>query len=129
MKTSISGGKHGIQWIAWNQPKDLDFVDDPAILSLTHEQICLRKIFNLRWSDTLSNNLLWQRTNQLPSKEEIMNRRWRWIEHILQILSNYIMRKAITWNHLEKKGGRPRNTLGWELEADIKRMNSGQEQL
>ncbi|VDO52637.1 unnamed protein product [Schistosoma margrebowiei] len=39
IKTSISEGKHGIQWTAQNQLDDLDFTDDLALLSHTHEQI------------------------------------------------------------------------------------------
>ncbi|VDO58706.1 unnamed protein product [Schistosoma margrebowiei] len=32
---------------------------------------CFRKILNIHWSDTISNSLLWERTNQLPAEEEI----------------------------------------------------------
>ncbi|VDO83594.1 unnamed protein product [Schistosoma margrebowiei] len=38
---------------------------------------CLRKILNIHWSDTISNSLLWERTNQLPAEEEIRKRRWK----------------------------------------------------
>ncbi|VDO70297.1 unnamed protein product [Schistosoma mattheei] len=36
---------------------------------------CLRKILNVRWPDTNSNNLLWETTKQLPAGEEIRKRR------------------------------------------------------
>ncbi|VDP60378.1 unnamed protein product [Schistosoma mattheei] len=39
MKTSTPEGKHGIQWTAQNQLDDLDFADDLALLSHTHEQM------------------------------------------------------------------------------------------
>ncbi|VDO59773.1 unnamed protein product [Schistosoma margrebowiei] len=39
MRTSTSEGKHGIQWTARNQLDDLDFADDLALLSHTHEQM------------------------------------------------------------------------------------------
>ncbi|VDO77052.1 unnamed protein product [Schistosoma margrebowiei] len=32
---------------------------------------CLRKILNIHWPDTISNSLLWEKTNQLPAEEEI----------------------------------------------------------
>ncbi|VDP55145.1 unnamed protein product [Schistosoma margrebowiei] len=51
---------------------------------------CLRKILNIHWPDTISNSLLWERTNQLPAEEEIRKRRWKWIEHILWKSSNCI---------------------------------------
>ncbi|VDO54806.1 unnamed protein product [Schistosoma margrebowiei] len=35
---------------------------------------CLRKILNIHWPDTISNNPLWERTNQLPAEEEIRKR-------------------------------------------------------
>ncbi|VDO78796.1 unnamed protein product [Schistosoma margrebowiei] len=42
MKTSTSEGKHGIQWTAQNQLDDLDFADDLALLSHTHEQMQMK---------------------------------------------------------------------------------------
>ncbi|VDO67030.1 unnamed protein product [Schistosoma curassoni] len=39
MKTSISEGGHGIQWTARNQLDNLDFTDDLALLSHTHEHM------------------------------------------------------------------------------------------
>ncbi|VDP64176.1 unnamed protein product [Schistosoma curassoni] len=36
---------------------------------------CLRKILNIHWPDTISNSLLWERTNQLLAEEEIRKRR------------------------------------------------------
>ncbi|VDP45410.1 unnamed protein product [Schistosoma margrebowiei] len=30
---------------------------------------CLRKILQIRWSDTISNNVLWERTNQISAEE------------------------------------------------------------
>ncbi|VDP43063.1 unnamed protein product [Schistosoma margrebowiei] len=38
MRTLTSEGKHGIQWKAQNQLDDLDFADDLALLSHTHEK-------------------------------------------------------------------------------------------
>ncbi|VDP63700.1 unnamed protein product, partial [Schistosoma curassoni] len=42
MKTSTSEGKHEIQWRARNQPDDLDFEDDLALLSHKHEQMQMK---------------------------------------------------------------------------------------
>ncbi|VDP31479.1 unnamed protein product [Schistosoma margrebowiei] len=36
---------------------------------------CLRKILQIRWPDTISNNLLWERTNQIPAEGEIRTKR------------------------------------------------------
>ncbi|VDP59719.1 unnamed protein product [Schistosoma curassoni] len=43
-KTSTSGAKHGIQWIARMQLDDLDFADDLALLSHTHQQVQVKMI-------------------------------------------------------------------------------------
>ncbi|VDP28842.1 unnamed protein product [Schistosoma margrebowiei] len=84
----------------------------------------LRKILNIHWPDTISNSLLWERTNQLPAKEEIRKRRWKWIGHTLRKSSNCITRQALTWNREQKrKRGRPKITLRRIIEADMKRMN------
>ncbi|VDP39510.1 unnamed protein product [Schistosoma margrebowiei] len=62
--------------------------------------------------------------NQLPTEEEIRERRWKWIGHTVRKSSNCITRPALTWNPEWKwKGGRPKNTLHWEMET-CKRMNS-----
>ncbi|VDO74918.1 unnamed protein product [Schistosoma margrebowiei] len=49
---------------------------------------CLRKILQIRWSDTISNNVLWERTNQIPVEEEIREKRWKWIGHTLRRAPN-----------------------------------------
>ncbi|VDP17425.1 unnamed protein product [Schistosoma margrebowiei] len=85
---------------------------------------CLRKILNIRWADTISNSLLWERTNQLPAEEEIRKRRCKWIGHTLRKSSNCITRQALTLNPEGKqKRGRPKNTLRRIIEADMKTMN------
>ncbi|VDP26415.1 unnamed protein product [Schistosoma mattheei] len=73
---------------------------------------------------------MWERTNQLPAEEEIGKRRWKWIGHTLGKLSNCITRQALTWNPEGKqKRGRPKNTLGREIEADLKKMNNNWKEL
>ncbi|VDP31282.1 unnamed protein product [Schistosoma margrebowiei] len=85
---------------------------------------CLRKILNIHCPDTISNSLLWERTDQLLAEEEIRKRRWKWIEHTLRKSSNCITRQTLTWNpEGERKRGRPKNTLRRIIEADMKRMN------
>ncbi|VDO65636.1 unnamed protein product [Schistosoma margrebowiei] len=92
--------------------------------------VCLRKILNIHWPDTISNSLLWERTNQLPAEEEIKKRRWKWIGHTLRKSSNCITRQALTWNPEGKqKRGRPKNTLRRIIEADMKRMNRNWKEL
>ena len=91
---------------------------------------CLRKILNIHWPDTISNSVLWERTNQLPAEEEIRKRRWKWIGHTLRKSPMCITRQSLTWNpEGKRKRGRPKNTLRREIEADMKRMNSNWKEL
>ncbi|VDP17560.1 unnamed protein product [Schistosoma margrebowiei] len=45
---------------------------------------CLRNILWIYWPDTISNNLLREKTNQILVEEEIRNKRWKWIGHKLR---------------------------------------------
>ncbi|VDP47216.1 unnamed protein product [Schistosoma margrebowiei] len=93
--------------------------------NLQYQRQSSSTILNIHWPDTISNSLLWERTNQLPAKEEIRKRRWKWIGHTLRKASNCITRQALTWNPEKKrKRGRPKNTLRRIIEADMKTMNN-----
>ncbi|VDO91213.1 unnamed protein product [Schistosoma margrebowiei] len=91
---------------------------------------CLLKILNIHWPDTINNILLWERTNQLLAEEEIRKRRWKWIGHTLRKSSNCITRQVLTWNpEGRRKRGRPKNTLGREIKADMERVNNNWKEL
>ncbi|VDP33769.1 unnamed protein product [Schistosoma mattheei] len=77
---------------------------------------CLRKILNIRWPDTISNSLLWERTNQLPAEKEIRKRRWKWIGHTFTQSSNCITRQTLTWN--------PEGNMRSELDARVEELES-----
>ncbi|VDP40550.1 unnamed protein product [Schistosoma margrebowiei] len=59
---------------------------------------CLRKILNIHWPDTISNSVLWERTNQLPAEQKVRTGRWKWIGHTLLKSSNCITSQALTCN-------------------------------
>ncbi|VDO49824.1 unnamed protein product [Schistosoma margrebowiei] len=59
---------------------------------------CLRKILQIRCPDTISNNVLWERTNQIPADEEIRKKRRKWIGHILRKTHNCVTGQALTRN-------------------------------
>ncbi|KAH9596638.1 hypothetical protein MS3_00002255 [Schistosoma haematobium] len=84
----------------------------------------------MRWQNTIRNNLLLERRNQLPAEEEIRKRLWKWIGHTLKKSSNCITIKALTWDFEgNRKRERPKNTLCRELEADMERMNNNWKEL
>ncbi|VDO94388.1 unnamed protein product [Schistosoma margrebowiei] len=85
---------------------------------------CLLKILRIRWPNTMRNNLLWERTNQIPAKEEIRKKCWKWIGHTLRKAPNCVTRQALTWNPQgQRKRGRPKITLRREAEIDMRKMN------
>ncbi|VDP38096.1 unnamed protein product [Schistosoma margrebowiei] len=85
---------------------------------------CLRKILRIRWPDIISNNLLWERANQIPTEEEIRKRCWKWIGHTFRKAPDYVTRQASTWNPQgQMRSGRPKNTLPREMETDMRNMN------
>ncbi|VDO87014.1 unnamed protein product [Schistosoma margrebowiei] len=85
---------------------------------------CLRKILQIRWPDTISNNVLWERLNQIPAEEEIRKKRWKWIGHTLREAPNCVTRQVLTWNPQgQRKRGRLKNTKHREMEVDMRKMN------
>ncbi|VDO95842.1 unnamed protein product [Schistosoma margrebowiei] len=85
---------------------------------------CLREILRIRWPDTISNNVLWERTNQIPAEEEIRKKRWKWIGHTFKKAPGCVTRQALVWNPQgQRKRGRPKNILRREMEIDMKKMN------
>ncbi len=79
-----------------------EFLPKP-IASLWFVNRCLRRIMNVKWSDKVSNNTLWTKTDQLPVEIEIKRRKWRWIGHTLRKPTTSITRQALTWNPQGKR--------------------------
>ncbi|VDP51653.1 unnamed protein product [Schistosoma curassoni] len=83
---------------------------------------CLRKILRICWPDTISNNLLWERINQIPVEKEIREKHWKWIGHMLRKVPDCPTRQALTWNpQSQRKRGKPKNTLRRETEVGMKK--------
>ncbi|VDO67876.1 unnamed protein product [Schistosoma curassoni] len=73
MKTSTSEGKHGIQWTAQNQLDDLDFADDLALLSRTHEQMKIKAASAAAVSASVCLNIHMGKTKVLKYNTENSN--------------------------------------------------------
>ena len=82
---------------------------------------CLRQILKIHWPEKISNERLWQATNQRTIEEEILRRRWGWLGHTLRKSATHITHQALSWNPQGKrKQGRPRNTWRRDLARDVK---------
>ncbi|VDO73587.1 unnamed protein product [Schistosoma margrebowiei] len=73
MKTSISEGKHGIQWTAQNHLDDVDVADDLALLSRTHEQMQMKTASVSAVSASVGLSIHKGKTKVLKFKAEINN--------------------------------------------------------
>ena len=72
---------------------------------------CLRRIVGIWWPRTISNQRLWQLTNQKPIEKEIMRRKYGWVGHTLRKSSDEIVYTALQWNPQGSRNrGRPRWT-------------------
>lgn len=82
---------------------------------------CLRRIFNIRWPEKISNIKLWERAGQEPVDRQILQRKWGWIGHTLRKPASSTTRQALLWNPQGKrKRGRPRNSWRRDTEAEMK---------
>ncbi|VDP65756.1 unnamed protein product [Schistosoma mattheei] len=73
MTTSTSEGKHGIQWTAQNQLDDVDFADDLALLSHTHEQMQIKTASVTAFSASVGLNIHKGKTKVHKFKAENSN--------------------------------------------------------
>ena len=85
---------------------------------------CLRKIFQIWWPETISNNNLYARAKTVPVCDIIKNRKWRWIGHILRSERQVDAKAALTWTpEGKRKRGRPRTT--WRRHTEEERRSFG----
>jgi hypothetical protein len=83
---------------------------------------CLREILKIWWPETISNEELWQRTNQEAITVTIGRRKWRWVGHTWRREEGNIARTALEWNPQgQRRRGRPCNTWRRTLDAELKR--------
>ncbi|VDP02688.1 unnamed protein product [Schistosoma margrebowiei] len=68
MKTSVSEGRHRIQWIAWMQIDYLDFTDDLASLSHLQQQIQVKTAKVVSVSTATGLNIHMRKSNILKYK-------------------------------------------------------------
>ena len=82
---------------------------------------CLRHILGIYWPNTITNEELWQTTQQEQIETQIRRRKWGWIGHTLRKPFSNTTRQALTWNPQGKrKPGRPKNSWKRSVEAELK---------
>ena len=82
---------------------------------------CLRRILQIYWPDTISNEDLWRTTGQEKMEMQIKRRRWGWIGHTLPKPNTNITKQALRRNPQEKrKRGHPRNSWQRTVEGEMR---------
>ncbi|KAK3770541.1 hypothetical protein RRG08_059696 [Elysia crispata] len=81
----------------------------------------LRRILRIFWPERIRNEELWNRARQRPIREEITQRRWRWLGRTLRKPRKSITRQSLQWNAQGKRSrGRPRTKWRRNLEEEMK---------
>jgi hypothetical protein len=71
----------------------------------------------------ISNENLWDVTNQQPIGNQIKERKWGWIGHTLRKTEGAIERAALDWNPQgARRRGRPRKTWKKTVEEEAAEM-------
>ena len=79
-------------------------------------------MLRIRWTDKVTNEEVFNRTQQSPVADEIGKRRWRWIGHTLRKPSTSITKKVLDWNPQGKRSrGRPHGTWRRITEKDVQK--------
>ena len=85
---------------------------------------CLRRILQIWWPNTISNDELHTKCNQCPVAIEIKRRKWNWIGHTLRKPSTEPCRQALDWNPQgSRRQGRPKMT--WRRSIDVEVKSTG----
>ena len=84
----------------------------------------LRRILQIFWPKTISNQHFFARCNQDSMSTIIMRRRWRWIWHVMRREPGNISRTALHWTpEGKRKRGQPENTWRQTVEGELKTLH------
>ncbi|XP_061188795.1 uncharacterized protein LOC133196968 [Saccostrea echinata] len=87
----------------------------------TFQTRCLRRILKIFWPNKISNEELYERTQTAAISDQIKEKRWKWIGHVLRMETSDIPRVALRWTPPGKRNrGRPRETWRRSVEKEMK---------
>ena len=80
------------------------------------------KIIKIKWPDVISNETLYQTTNQKAWSEVIRKRRLRWFGHMARLSNNTPAKIALDYatEHFKKSRGRPTTTWISQMKRELK---------
>ena len=81
----------------------------------------LRRILKIFWPNTITNEELYYKTSTAAISEQIRERRWKWIGHVLRKDTSEIPKSALRWTPPGKRNrGRPKETWRRSVEKEMK---------
>ncbi|XP_073821325.1 uncharacterized protein [Musca autumnalis] len=108
LKSGKAGGPDGI-------PPEILKID----IQLTTR--CLRRIYGIYWPNTITNNALWNMSNQQPLEDEIKGKKYRWLGHTMRKASTGVTKQLIEYiPQGSRRIGRPKNTWRRQVESELK---------
>ena len=83
----------------------------PNTIYSVFQNRCLRRILQIYWPNTITNEELHQRAEIEPISTQVKRRRWQWIGHVLRQQTTALTRIALRWTpDGQRKRGRPKET-------------------
>ena len=95
---------------------------DMSLLSSFHHN-CLRRICHIFWPNIISNKNLLQLTKSTSIIDEIKQRRFKWLGHVLRMPASSTAKVALRWTPQGKRPrGRPKNTWRRTVGSELKKL-------
>ncbi|XP_078318223.1 uncharacterized protein LOC144620670 [Crassostrea virginica] len=96
---------------------------DQSKLSTFHTK-CLGRILRIFWPNTINNEELLRKCNQLDMATILTRRRWKWLGHVIRKDSRSHTKTALHWTpDGKRKRGGPKTTWRRTVEAELKEIN------
>ena len=83
--------------------------------------MCLKRIFNISWQQSVSNSELRNRIGQPVITAVLKKRRWTYLGHVLCMKEGRLPWTAYDWKPGDRRRwGRPKNTLPQTFDRDLR---------
>lgn len=74
---------------------------------------CLRRILNIRWTGSVTNETQWERRGQHQVKTQILQWKWRWIGHTFKACEKHYQTGIEMESQKQGKERMPQEHLSW----------------
>ncbi|KAI0228948.1 putative uncharacterized transposon-derived protein F52C9.6 [Lamellibrachia satsuma] len=86
----------------------------------TFQNKCLRKILEVFWPNTITNEELHRKTDATSLATQIKKRRWRWLGHVYRMSPGALPKTALRWTaDGKRRHGRPKETWRRTVEKEM----------